>query len=89
MLQFDCNLSHVNIHIHKKEAPAVLSKGGTKKAPNMKTAAWVTNEEVRPKPGPNWSPRWEFRQLIMLSYHEKMITLILHFVLGHLAKSLS
>ena len=48
------------LHVHRSEANVVTS--GNKN--NRKTAAWVTSDEVRPKPRPDWSPRHQAQNLL-------------------------
>ena len=59
--QFDRD-SVAALHVHRCESGVVTTSvaGGDASgaaASNMKTAAWVTHDEVRPKPRPDWSSR--------------------------------
>lgn len=56
--QFDSGGGAVTLHVHRSEAAVVVTSGKD----NRKTAAWVTSDEVRPKPRPDWSPRHIKRQ---------------------------
>ena len=58
---FDDPLSKVpTIHVHKAEAPVLLDSNN-----KFKTAAWITDNEVAPKPYRGWNPR---------SYHVPPVT---------------
>jgi len=60
--QFDRH-SVAALHVHRCESSVVTTSAGGgvdaigAAASNMKTAAWVTYDEVRPKPRPDWSSR--------------------------------